>query len=189
VLTEIQKFSKIAAIYKDEMLKKLIGINSNIKLKSNSLLERQIRKTNRELQGTAPKIDVLIDQMANGNISDAMFKKLMNQYEQMQIELSEKLTEQKAELSAIKDDIGNIRHLIDCFQERVYIEELDRETIVELIDYIEVFKKEKVENEYLQRVDIYFNFVGQITSDHFHALKEFVLESEAENKTNMTQVV
>lgn len=103
------------------MLDKLIDINSN------SLLESQIHKINRELQGISPKIDVLIDQMANKNISDAMFKKLMNQYEQKQLELSEKLTEQKAELSAIKD--------------RVYIEELDRETIVELIDYIEVFKE------------------------------------------------
>ena len=97
--------------------------------------------------------------------------------------------EQKAELSAIKDDIGNIQHLIDCFKDRIYIEELDRETIVELIDYIEVFKKEKIDNEYLQRVDIYFNFVGQITSEHFQALKEFVFESEAKNQTSMTQVV
>lgn len=182
VLIEIQKFSKIASFKKNELLEKLIGINSNIKLKNNSLLERQIRKTNRELQGIVQKIDVLIDQMANGNISEAMFKKLMNQYEQKQIELSEKLTEQKAELSAIKDDIGNIKHLIDCFKDRVYIEEMDRETVVELINYIEVFKKEKVENEYLQRVDIYFNFIGQINSDNFQALKDYVLQSEEEKE-------
>ena len=52
----------------------------------------------------------------------------------------------RLELSRIKDDIGNIQHLVDCFKERVYIEELDRETIVELIDYIEVFKKENLGN-------------------------------------------
>lgn len=174
VLNEIQKFSKIASIHEDEMIKNLIDINSNIKLKNNSFLEKQIRKTNRALQGISPKIDVLIEQMANGNISDAMFKKLMYQYEHKQIELSEKLTEQKAELSKIKDDIGNIKHLIDCFKDRVYIEELDRETVVELIDYIEVFKKEKLENEYLQRVDIYFNFIGQINSDNFDVLKQYM---------------
>lgn len=182
VLTEIQKFSKIASFNEGEMLKKLIGINSNIKLQSNSLLERQIRKTGRELQGIAPKIDVLIDQMANGNISEAMFKKLMNQYEHKQIELSEKLAEQKTELSVIKDDIGNIKHLIDCFKERVYIEALNRETVIELIDYIEVFKKEKVGTEYLQRVNIYFNFIGQINSDNFDILKQYMnnvlIESE-----------
>lgn len=189
VLTEIQKFSKIAVIHEDEMLKKLIGINSNIKLKNNSFLEKQIRRTSREFQGITPKIDVLIEQMVNGNISEAMFKKLMNQYEQKQIELSEKLTEQKAELSAIKDDIGNIEHLIDCFKDRVYIEALDRETIVELIDYIEVFKKEKIDNEYLQRVDIYFNFIGEINSDNFQALKDYVLQSEEDNQTKIAQVV
>lgn len=81
------------------------------------------------------KIDVLLEQMANGNISEALFKKLIGEYERKQIELIERLSEQKAELSAIKDDIGNIKHLMDCFKKRVYIETLNRDTIVELIDY------------------------------------------------------
>ncbi len=189
VLAEIHKFSNIASIYEDELLKKLIDINSNIKLKNNSFLEKQIRRTNRELQGIAPKIDVLIDQMANGNISEQMFKKLMNQYEQKQNDLSEKLAEQKAELSRIKDDIGNIQHLVDCFKNRVYIKDLDRETIVELIDFIEVFKKEKVGTEYFQRVDIHFNFIGQISTEHFQALKDYIQQQEQKDQNKMTQVV
>ena len=171
------------------MLKKLIDINANIKPRNNNLLERQIRRTGRELQGIAPKIDVLICQMANGNLSESMFKKLMNQYERKQNELSGKLAEQKAELSKIRNDIGNIRHLIDCFKERVYIETLDRETVVELIDYIEVFKKEKVGSEYLQRVDIYFNFVGRITSEDFQALKDYVFQREEDHPVNTIQDV
>ncbi len=188
VMAEIQKFSKIASCYEDELLKKLIYINSNIKLKNNSFLEKQIRRTNRGLQGIAPKIDVLIDQMANGNISEQMFKKLMNQYEQKQNDLSEKLADQKAELSRIKDDIGNIQHLVDCFKDRVYIEDLERETIVELIDFIEVFKKEKVGTEYFQRVDIHFNFIGQISTEQFQALKDYIQQQE-DNQTQMTQVI
>jgi site-specific DNA recombinase len=189
VLAEIQKFSKIASCYEDELMKKLIDINSNIKLKNNSFLEKQIRRTNREFQGIAPKIDVLINQMANGNISEQMFKKLMSQYEQKQNDLSERLAEQKAELSRIKDDIGNIKHLVECFRERVYIEDLDRETVVELIDYIEVSKKEKVGTEYMQRVDIHFNFVGQITTDNFQALKDYVGQREEENQAQKMRAV
>jgi translation initiation factor 2B subunit (eIF-2B alpha/beta/delta family) len=131
---------------------------------------------------------VLIEQMASGNVSEQMFKKLINQYEQKQNELSEKLKEQKAELSKIKDDIGNIKHLIDRFKERIYIEELDRETIVELIDYIEVFKKEKVENEYLQRVDIHFNFIGQISTEDFEALKDYMCQKN-DTRTNLNEAM
>jgi hypothetical protein len=189
VLAEIQKFSKIASCYEDELLKKLIDINSRIKLKNNSFIEKQIRRTNRELQGITPKIDVLIEQMANSNISEQMFKKLMNQYEHKQNDLSEKLAEQKAELSRVKDDIGNIQHLVGCFKERIYIENLNRETIVELIDYIEVFKKEKVGAEYLQRVDIYFNFIGQISVKQFQALKDYIGQQGQENQSEMTQVI
>ena len=121
VLIEIQKFSKIASVYADEMLKRLIDINCNFKLKSNNLIEKQIRKTNKELKAIPPKIDVLLSQMANGNMSEPMFKKLMGEYERKQIELTDTLTAQKAELSAIKNDVGNIKHLIECFKKRVYI--------------------------------------------------------------------
>ena len=109
----------------------------------------------------------------------------MGDYERKQIVLTDKLTEQKAELSAIKDDTQNIEYLIECFKKRVYIEELDRETIVELIDYIRVFKKKKVGKEYLQRVDIYFNFIGQVEGGGLSALQKRLSE-DVHEKTDQT---
>lgn len=188
VLSEVQKFSKIAFLYEDELLRKLIEINNKTKNKSNNLLEKQIRKIKRDLHGITLKVDVMIEQMVNGNISEQLFKKMMNQYELTQENLSHKLVELKSELSNMKDDIGNIQHLIDCFKQRLYIEKLDRETIIEIIDYIEVFKKEKIDGEYLQRVDIHFNFIGQISAENFQSLKEYVKNQE-EKQAQVVQVV
>lgn len=75
------------------------------------------------------------------------------------------------------------------FKDRVYIENLDRETVVELIDYIEVFKKEKIGNEYLQRIDIYFNFIGKISSDNFDILKDYMNDIDKNNPKSIEMVV
>ena len=104
----------------------------------------------------------MLEQKISGNISDSMFKKLIAKYEDKQNTLNTELSELKAELSIVKDDTQNIRHLIESFKQRIYIEELDRDTICELIDYIMVSKKIKVGKEYKQKVSINYNFVGEL---------------------------
>ena len=48
-----------------------------------------------------------------------------------------------------------------------------------------MFKKKKVGKEYLQRVDIYFNFIGQVEGGGLSALKEYLSEDVYE-KTDQT---
>lgn len=189
VLNEIKKFSKIAVAYSDVLLNRLIDINSRMHSRSNSKVKKQLNKVERELQSIAPKIDLLLEQMLNGNVSEVMFKKIIRGYEEKQIELRQQLISLKEELNAIKDDTQHIKGMIAKFKERIYIENLNRETVVEMIDYIEIFKKEKIDNEYLQRVDIYFNFIGKISSDDFNNLRDYMSNIVSINPTNKEQVV
>ncbi len=73
---------------------------------------------------------MLLDERLNGNVSDDMFKTLMVKYESSQKELLNKLSELKAELSIVKDDTENIKHLMESFKKSIYIENLDRDTVV-----------------------------------------------------------
>ena len=153
---------------------KLLEINDRMKSRSGLLVEKQLQRVEHELQGIAPKIDVLLEQMVNGNVSEVMFKKLMSGYEQKQEEIAGQCIALKAELNEIRDDTKYIRDIVDKFKARNYIESLDRETVVELIDRIEVFKKEKAESGYIQRVDTYFNFIGKINYLDFDNLKGYL---------------
>ncbi|MBT3319937.1 MAG: recombinase family protein [Clostridia bacterium] len=162
VLNDIRKISELAVMSSDEMLSLLLNLNGRTKLKSNVMLESKIKTVNSNLKGVSNKIDVLLEQKISGNISDSMFKKLMIKYEDRQNALNIELSELKAEFSIVKDDTQNIRHLIESFKQRIYIEELDRDTICELIDYITVSKKVKVGKEYKQKVSINYNFVGEL---------------------------
>ncbi len=54
------------------------------------------------MQGIAPKINVLLEQMVNGNVADSMFKQLMAKYEAQQNDFTSSLCELKAEQSVVK---------------------------------------------------------------------------------------
>ena len=187
VLNEIQKFSHIAVHYSEELLNRLIEINGRLKSKNSMLTEKQLQRTEKELHSLASKIDVLIDQMANGNISEMMFKKLIRGYEFKQEELSEKRISLKAELNEIRDDTRYINDVVEKFKDRNYIETLDRETVVELIDHIEVFRKEKSDTGYIQRIDIYFNFIGKIDYTDFDYLNSYLKEKVSKTQNNEQQ--
>ena len=188
VLNEMRKFSKIAVSHTDKLVSKLIEINNKIKNKSNEHIERKARKTEKELQLIKQKVDVLLSQMVSGNISEAMFRQYMGEYEAKQLSLNEDLIKLKSEISNGMTDTNNIKNLVQLFKNREYIEKLDRDTVVDLIDYIEVFKKEKVGKEYFQRIDIHFNFIGQISAEQFQTLKTYIQQQE-ENRTEVIQVI
>ena len=187
VLNEITKFSKIAVNYSETLLNRLIEINNRIKANNGTLIEKQLQKAERDLISLASKIDVLIEQIASGNISESMFKKLMNGYETKHEELSEKRTSLKSELNEVIDNTKHISDIIDNFKARNYITELDRETVVELIDHIEVFRKEKSDKGYIQRIDIYFNFIGKINFSDFDNLNSYLKEKVSRTQNHKQQ--
>ena len=187
VLNEIQKFSSIAVNYADALLEKLLEINDRMKSRSGMLIEKQLKKVERELQGIAPKTDALLEQLVSGNVSEAMFKKLMSGYEDKQEQLDKQRINLKAELSAVRDDTGHIQDIVEKFKARNYIESLDRETVVELIDHIEVFKKEKADIGYIQRIDIYFNFIGKIDDTDFENLRDYMSDKVTKDTSHEVQ--
>jgi len=189
VFSEIQRFSRIAVNYANALLEKLMEINDRMKSRSGMLIEKQLQKVERELQGITPKTDALLEQLLNGNVSEAMFKKLMSGYETKQDQLLQQRIELKSELSSVRDDAGHIKDIVEKFKARNYIESLDRETVVELIDYIEVFKKEKADIGYIQRIDICFNFIGKIDDTDFENLRKYMSDKVTNDTSHEVQAV
>jgi uncharacterized phage infection (PIP) family protein YhgE len=137
--------SEIITTNNDEMLKVLLELNSRTKHNGYAKLDKAIRSIQAEMKDVSNRIDLLLDERMSGNVSDAMFKQLMAKYEEQQSDFASSLSELRAEQSAAKDDTGNIKHMMERFKESIYIEELDRDTVCELIDFIWVFKKKEPE--------------------------------------------
>ena len=162
VLNDIKKLSHLINTNNDEMLQLLLDLNGRTRQNNNAQLEKQICSTQSAMKTNSSRIDLLLDERLNGNVSDDMFKSLMVKYESNKKELSNKLSELKAELSIVKDDTENIKHLMESFRKSIYIEELNRDTVCELIACIWVFKKVKAGKGYKQKIGICYNFIGEL---------------------------
>ena len=115
---------------------------------------------------------------------------LTRSYEGKQDKLTEKRISLKAELNDVIYNTDHISDVIDNFKARICIISLDRKTVVELVDHIENFRKEKSFNRYIQRIDIYFNFIGRIDFNGFDNLNNYIKEkvSKIQNKKTTGQI-
>ena len=180
VLNDIRRLSEIITTNSDEMLKVLLELNSRTKVNSNAQLDKQIRSVQANMKDVSNRIDLLLDERLDGNVSDGMFKQLMAKYEAKQNELAVSLSELKAELAVVKDDTENIKHLMERFKQCVYIEELDRDTVCELIDFIWVFRKEKAGKGFRQKIGIHYNFVGELNGCDIMAYFDHITRNQKE---------
>lgn len=178
VMNDIRKMSELISIDKEEMLKVLLDLNSKTKQKSHTKLEKRIATIKATMRETANRIDLLVDERFSGNISDDMFKSLMNKYENKQSGLSESFLGLKAELALVTDNTQNINHLVESFERNFFIEELDRETVCELIDHIWVFKKEKIGTGYKQKISINYNFVGELKTCEIDKFFDYITKNQ-----------
>ena len=180
VLNDIRHLSEIITTNSDEMLQVLLELNSRTKVNSNAQLDKDIRSIQANMKDVFNRIDLLLDERLDGNVSDGMFKQLMAKYEAKQNELVSSLSELKAEMAVVRDDTENIKHLMERFKQCVYIEELDRDTVCELIDYMWVFKKEKAGKGFRQKIGIHYNFVGELNGCDIMAYFDHITRNQKE---------
>ena len=86
----------------------------------------------------------------------------MKQYDDEQAELEAKMETMKKELSEEKDSTMDIRHFISLIRKYKNPTEVSDLMFTELIDKIVVYEAEGVGKARTQKVDIYFNYVGQV---------------------------
>ena len=86
----------------------------------------------------------------------------MKQYDDEQVELEMKMETMKKELSEEKDSTMDIQHFVSLIRKYKNPTEVFDLMFAELIDKIVVYEAEGVGRARTQKVDIYFNYVGQV---------------------------
>ena len=90
-----------------------------------------------------------------------MAKKL----EAEQAELKNQLSEYAAVVEEYEKKAKGIDDFVELISQYENITELDNEIVHMLIDKIVVFGREKSDKETIQRVEIYYRFVGNISAN------------------------
>lgn len=120
-------------------------------------------------------IEKLYEDNFNGIINNERLKKLLTKYEEESKMLNEKINKIKSQITdkekaidAIKSSYDNFSKIVDEYSE---IKELNQDIIFKFIDRIEVGQGcyEKTKNGKIkhQQIKIYFNFIGDYTSNTY----------------------
>lgn len=98
----------------------------------------------------------------NGTISHERFLKLSAEYETEQRELTEKVNAEQREVDTYEQDKNDFDSFAAVIRKYVGITELTPTIVNEFIKKIVVHAPEKIDGKRFQKVDIVFNFVGEI---------------------------
>ena len=104
----------------------------------------------------------LYENLVSGLLPERQYKQLMKQYDDEQAELEAKIEAMKEELAEEKGNSVDIKHFISLIRKYKNPTEITDLMFSELIDRIVVYEAEGVGKERTQKVDIYFNYVGQV---------------------------
>ena len=119
----------------------------------------QAKKRIGELDGIFKRI---CEDDISGAISHERFVKLSAEYELEQKELSVKVSEWEKSVDNHEQDKDNFRQFAETIRKYVGIKELTPTIVNELINKIVIHAPDKSSGKRMQKIDIIFNFVGDI---------------------------
>ena len=162
ILADIKRIAK-SALDNDEKLienivKKLRKGDSD-KIKQN---EKDLRKCNSRLAELDRLFAKLYEEHVSGQINDRNYTNLSATYEKEQLELEERIKSLNAVIKEKKENDSNAENFVEMMKEYAEITELNAAMLHALIEKIVVHQAEIVDGEKIQRLDVYYKFVGII---------------------------
>lgn len=112
------------------------------------------------------EVDVLIKRLyenfVTGILPEKQYRSLMAQYDEEQCKLEEQIESLKDRLDSLQSKPIQIERFIEVIRKYMNITELNHLVVHELIDKIIVHPSTVADGQRVQKVEIYFNFVGEV---------------------------
>ena len=162
VLGEIRRLTKYAGLYEDDFLKEVIGHSRQAEETERRLKEKELKSLlarDDELDGLFERI---YEDNVSGKLSDDRFAKMSRRYEEEQKELSEKIKKLRSEIEKQSSRATSTDMFVSIVRKYTRARKFTPRMLNELIEKIEVFNAEKIDGEWVQRLRIHYNCVGEM---------------------------
>lgn len=120
----------------------------------------EIAKLRRRVHELEQMIAKLYEDKGAGTISVDTFAVLVQNAERERQQKTERLSQLQAKIDRHEQNCANIQQWAALIRRHLSLQELDRETVEELIDHIEIGERAVVNSQKRQDVKIYYRFVG-----------------------------
>lgn len=124
--------------------------------------ERALKKANKRLSELDRLFAKLYEEHVNGDISERNYSSLSASYEAEQTSLENKVSELREIIKTNQENGENAENFVDTIKNYAEITELSQSLLHSLIDKIEIHEPEDIDGEYVQKIDVYYKFVGKI---------------------------
>ena len=170
VLGEIRRLTKYAGLYEDDFLKEVIGHSRQAEETERRLKEKELKALlarDDELDGLFERI---YEDNVSGKLSDDRFAKMSRRYEEEQKELSEKIKKLRSEIEKQSSRASSTDMFVSIVRKYTRARKLTPRMLNELVEKIEVYNAEKIDGEWVQRLRIHYNCVGEMNIPNEPAL-------------------
>ena len=124
--------------------------------------ERELKRANKRLSELDRLFAKLYEEHVNGKVNERNYNSLSASYENEQTELECRISELNAAIKAERENDENAVNFVDLLKQYADIDELSQALLNTLIDRIEVHEPEDVDGELIQKLDVYYKFVGRL---------------------------
>jgi len=170
VLGEIRRLTKYAGLYEDDFLKEVIGHSRQAEETERRLKEKELKS----LLARDDELDDLFERIyednVSGKLSDDRFAKMSRRYEEEQKELSEKIKKLRSEIEKQNSRATSTDMFVSIVRKYTRARKLTPRMLNELVEKIEVYNAEKIDGEWVQRLRIHYNCVGEMNIPNEPAL-------------------
>ena len=170
VLGEIRRLTKYAGLYEDDFLKEVIGHSRQAEETERRLKEKELKSLlarDDELDGLFERI---YEDNVSGKLSDDRFAKMSRRYEEEQKELSEKIKKLRSEIEKQSSRVTSTDMFVSIVRKYTRARKLTPRMLNELVEKIEIYNADKIDGEWVQRLRIHYNCVGEMNIPNEPAL-------------------
>lgn len=162
VLTNLQRVLAFAKDYEQEFLELIQNENEKELRKRLQIQTRELEEADKRIRSLDRIIQNLYEDKICDNLTEERFVKMSQAYEQEQSELKTKVTFLRQELAHAKEQSDNVTRFMRSVRKYTEITELTPGIVREFVQKVVVYQAEKINGRRTQRIDLYFNGVGQI---------------------------
>ena len=119
----------------------------------------QLRRRVQELEGMTAK---LYEDKIGGAISESTFAVLIQKTEQERLDKAERLAALLSEVEKAEQETAAINNWTAIIRKYLDVQDLNRDTIDELIDHIEIGEHTVIDGKRHQDIKVYYRFVGLV---------------------------
>jgi len=169
VLQNLQRIAAYALEDEDEFVRQVMENKLAVQRTEQEQSKRKLEKQKRRITELDTIIQKLYEDNVSGKLTDERFVKLSATYEAEQTELKQSVESLSAMVGAAETQSVNIRSFLKIVKKYTEPTELTPQLLHEFVDKIVVHEGDKSSGHRVQRIDIHYNFIGEIDfSPEYH---------------------